>query len=287
MAFTPLPPLIISADLFRELGLHLRALLKGLSESDWHRPTVCSEWTVKDVAAHILDGNLRRLSAQRDRHRSPRAPEMFASDGELSEHLHDLNLTWTRAFDRVSPRILIELHEATGPAFAELMGSLPPGDTALHPVAWAGEAVSLNWFDVAQEYAENWLHQQHIRDALGMAASATMSRKLYHPVLDTFVRGLPYTYRKAKAADGTVVRYAIPGDAGGTWDLLRQGGKWILGKGAEEQPTSLVVVPQDVAWLIMTKKPSSPARQARLGSVKIGGHKELARVALELVSVMS
>lgn len=37
-----------------------------LSAGEWSAPTVA--WTVKDVAAHILDTALRRLSIQRDGH---------------------------------------------------------------------------------------------------------------------------------------------------------------------------------------------------------------------------
>jgi hypothetical protein len=36
-------------------------LLRGLGPDDWGRPTACALWTVKDIAEHLLDGNLRRL----------------------------------------------------------------------------------------------------------------------------------------------------------------------------------------------------------------------------------
>src|SRR4051794_28093756 len=62
---------IHTIDLFDEVGGHLVALLKTLSLEDWHRPTTSSAWQVKDVAAHLLDTNLRRLSLHRDGYASP------------------------------------------------------------------------------------------------------------------------------------------------------------------------------------------------------------------------
>jgi len=41
-------------------------LLRGLSPADWNAPKLAGAWTVKDVAAHLLDGNLRTLAMLRD-----------------------------------------------------------------------------------------------------------------------------------------------------------------------------------------------------------------------------
>jgi hypothetical protein len=52
----------------------------------------------------------------------------------------------------------------------------------------AGEARSLNWFDTARELTERWHHQEQIRFATNLPG--IMTRDLYHPVLDCFLRGL-------------------------------------------------------------------------------------------------
>ena len=57
----PLSP-VYTADLFAPLGAELVSLLRGLGESDWTRPTLAGAWRVRDVAAHLLDGDLRKLS---------------------------------------------------------------------------------------------------------------------------------------------------------------------------------------------------------------------------------
>ena len=68
----PLTP-VDTADLFAPLSAELVSLLRGLGESDWAKPTVAGAWRVKDVAGHLLDGNLRRLAFGRDAH-SGRGP---------------------------------------------------------------------------------------------------------------------------------------------------------------------------------------------------------------------
>ncbi|GAA4879525.1 maleylpyruvate isomerase N-terminal domain-containing protein [Actinomycetospora straminea] len=43
-------------------------LLRVLTPDDWHRPTVCGPWLVRDVVAHVLGDDLSRLSRSRDRY---------------------------------------------------------------------------------------------------------------------------------------------------------------------------------------------------------------------------
>ncbi len=57
---------IQTSDLFLPLHNEVVALLRGLDKPDWSRPTVAKQWVVKDVVAHLLDTDLRRLSSMRD-----------------------------------------------------------------------------------------------------------------------------------------------------------------------------------------------------------------------------
>ena len=45
-----------------ELDKKLIELLQSLDIGDWSKQTVAKLWTVKDVVAHLLDGNIRILS---------------------------------------------------------------------------------------------------------------------------------------------------------------------------------------------------------------------------------
>ncbi|HEY0899336.1 MAG TPA: maleylpyruvate isomerase N-terminal domain-containing protein, partial [Sphingobacteriaceae bacterium] len=78
--------------LFPRLNERLMELLRGLNQEQWQKPTVCKRWTVKDIAAHLLDTSLRRLSSGRDGYKAP-FPQVH-SYGELVQHLNSLNAIW-------------------------------------------------------------------------------------------------------------------------------------------------------------------------------------------------
>ena len=45
--------------------------LRNLDEPEWTADTVCTGWSVRDVAAHLLHDDLRRLSRSRDHVEGP------------------------------------------------------------------------------------------------------------------------------------------------------------------------------------------------------------------------
>ncbi|HUR21104.1 MAG TPA: maleylpyruvate isomerase N-terminal domain-containing protein [Vicinamibacterales bacterium] len=57
-----------TAPLFGPLRTELITLLRSLTPSDWDAPTIAGAWQVRDVVAHLLDGELRTLAAHRDGH---------------------------------------------------------------------------------------------------------------------------------------------------------------------------------------------------------------------------
>jgi hypothetical protein len=130
-----LPP-VCTVDLFPELQAHLVGLLRSLSPDDWHRPTMCSAWQVKDFVAHLVDTNLRRLSLHRNGYASP---HLRPDVGGLLPFLNRLNAEWTVAAYRLSPPVLINLLEESGHEMAAFFGTLDPVGPAPFPVAWAGE----------------------------------------------------------------------------------------------------------------------------------------------------
>src|SRR5215212_9835378 len=70
VALRPLEPLWL-VDRFPPLHRELLTLLRGLGPDDWDRSTVCALWSVRDITAHLLDDDLRRLSFHRDAHPPP------------------------------------------------------------------------------------------------------------------------------------------------------------------------------------------------------------------------
>lgn len=63
---------------------------------------------------------------------------------DVVRFLDRLNADWIRAARRISPRVLMELLDLTGPEVASLFASLDPQAPAFLPVSWAGEEASAN-----------------------------------------------------------------------------------------------------------------------------------------------
>lgn len=226
--------------LFAPLHEELMALLRSLSADEWNAPTVAGTWTVKDVAAHLLDTAMRRLSLQRDRH---------VVTGPFDPHA--TNAQWVAAMRRVSPRMLVELLDTWGRQNADYLASLDPFARAEWGVSWAGQEESPVWFDVARELTERWHHQQQIRDAAGRAP---LYDPYLAPVLSTFVRALPFTYRSVDAPVGTAIVF-------NQWSLVREDSAWRLYEGRAATPATTIAMPDDVVWRIFTKQRVDPRAQ--------------------------
>ena len=268
---------------FAPLQDHLIAVLEELDTDLWSSPTTSSSWTVHEVTAHLLDGDLRRLSQQRDHHLLP-APEPPIVDGaSLVAYLDQLNADWVRAAARLSPRILIDLLKLTGPAVAELFESFDPFAPAPYPVAWAGDEESPNWFDVARELTEKWVHQQQIREAAGRPILE--DQYFLKPVLDTFLRAVPHAARAVPAECDTSVGIRIEGEAGGSWSLLKETSRWTLHAGAADRSADATVqMSQDTAWRFL----STRKRKAELlEHIEISGAHELCAGILGATAVMA
>jgi hypothetical protein len=244
---TPLPPLD-TAPLFRPLHDELVRLLRSLDTADWHRPTLARAWRVRDVAAHLLDDDLRKLAACRDGHRLPGGARI---DGErdLVQFINLLNAGGVSYAARLSPRLLVDLIAVTGRWVAEFVETLPPHEPAVFAVSWAGEASSENWMDTAREYTERWHHQMQIRDAV--SARRLLQPRWMQPLLEASVRALPHAYRHLAAPNGAVVTLEVEGETSGSWSVVRGGQRWEVRRGRPERPNATVAVDTDDSWRLL------------------------------------
>jgi uncharacterized protein (TIGR03083 family) len=276
----PVKP-ISTVELFPRLSRELLAVLSSLERWDWDKPTACAQWSVKDVAAHLLGGNLGRLKDYRDGLSPGGFP--FSNYAELLAMIDHENAEWVSAARRISPSLLIEFLESTDAKLYQYFKTLQPEQPSV-AVAWAGETVSPAWFDIAREYTEKWLHQQHIREAVGRPLLT--EREWLFPVLDTFMRALPYAYRGSHAPAGTRLTFSITGAAGGDWSLLRHAGRdaWVLMVGSESSAASRVRLDQDLAWRLFTKGVSVEYARPK---VQIAGDQALGAEILHMVAIMA
>lgn len=285
----PLEP-VLTAHLFPKIEGMLLELLRSVKTEEWEVQTISPHWKVKDVAAHLLDTQLRKLSIARDSYVAEQPA--IESPADLVAFVNRLNREGVAIYRRLSPRVLISLMEMASRENTEYHRSLDPFARAAFGVSWAGEETSANWFDTAREFTERWHHQQQIR--LALDRPGIMTPELYHPVLDCFMRALPYRYRNVVADWGSVLRFDISGECGGSWFLQRgsagqsgQGGQrgnaWRLIDGASGSPASRVTIPQEIAWRIFTKGINRDAAAER---VRIEGNRELGRHILGLTAII-
>ena len=271
---------IPTIHLFPVLEAQLISFLRTLKPEDWNKPTIASLWTIKDIAAHLLDGNIRVLSMIRDNYFGTASANIDSND-ELVAYLNGLNAQWVNAMKRMSPGVLITWLEITGKQYNQQMAALDPFAPAMFAVSWAGEKTSINWFHIAREYTERWHHQQQIRDALGNMD--IMSKELYYPVLDTFMMALPYAYRNTAAARDTVVQISVSGEAGGDWFITKKE-TWELSKTNYVTVSAQVSIIGTVAWKLFTK---SWRKKEVMDFVTLDGDTALGEPVLDMVSVMA
>jgi hypothetical protein len=199
--------------------------------------------------------------------------------------INRLNAEGVDRYSQLDVSELIALMETGSHESASYYSSLDPFADAMFPVSWAGEQRSANWFHVAREFTERWHHQQQIR--LATRRPGIMTRELYSPVLDCFMRALPFSYRDKASAPDSLVQINVDGDCGGRWYLHNRGNY-------REAPTSLhaasawklvaapcgtrvceITMPQEIAWRIFTKGISrvEAAQQVRVaGDAELGSH---------------
>jgi len=272
---------IETLPLFPILDKLLIELLKSLTEEEWNASTVCKKWTVKDIASHLLDGNLRALSTSRD-HFFGEKPENINSYSDLVAFLNQLNMTWTNAAKRLSPNVITNLLEITGQQYCEHLKTLHPFENALFSVAWAGEETSLNWFHIAREYTEKFLHQQQIRNAVGKPALLT--KTLFYPFINTFMQALPHAYHNVKAPDNTVIHVIINSEIGGEWAIIKKEDSWEFITSFDTEPGAIIKIDPEDAWLLFSK---GMAPNDAKEKITIIGDQNLAQSVLNMVAVMA
>jgi len=270
---------ILCSHLLRRVDERLIDLLSSLTPGEWDLKTVVPLWRVRDVAAHLLDTVLRKLSMVRDscyvEAVSIRSPE------DVITLVNRLNREGVTVYRRLSPKVLIGMMKEACEQSACFHESLDPFLPAAFAVSWAGEESSLNWFDTARELTERWHHQQQIR--LATNRPGIMTPELYHPVLDCFVRGLPHVYRGVDTPLGTLLLLEISGECGGQWFLSKESAGWHFVKPSDRKWASRVSIPQELAWRVFTK---GIDRDSARSQIEVNGDRDLGEKVLQLTAIV-
>ena len=270
---------ILCAHLLRTVDESLIDLLRSLAPSEWDLQTIAPLWKVRDVAAHMLDTALRKLSIVRD---SCDVEDVdIRSPQDLVTLVNRLNREGVTVYRRLSPLVLIDLMKAACEQSARFHESLDPFAPAAFAVSWAGDETSPNWFDTARELTERWHHQQQIR--LATNRPGLMTPDLYHPVLDCVVRGLPHAYRNVEAPVGTTILVEVSGDCSRRWYLSRRSTGWDFARRPDGDFESRVTIPKALAWRLFTKGIDRDSARAQ---IQFEGKRDLGEGVLHLTAIV-
>jgi len=270
---------IYTAELFAPLNAELIALLRGLDPDDWMRQTVAPRWRVRHVAAHLIDGAIRRLTVGRDGHQLTTRPPTGYRD--VLSLIQGLNESGVEFGQRLSPPLLVDLLEVTGRWLSEYFERLDPHGEATFPVDWVGESRSEHWMDVGRDYTERWHHQMQIRDAVG--AAPLFERRWLYPLLELSVRALPRAYARTTARVGSTVVLEVEGAEPMTWTLVRDGVIWVVKRGRPSTADAEVRFDADTAWKLFYNALKSAEGHAR---ASVTGNRLLAEPLFTVRSVM-
>ena len=265
------------SGLFKPDREALIAVLSELAPSQWSTPTVCAGWDVRDVALHILGGDMASISGHRDGAwgLQPRPDET------LGVFINRINHEWVAAARRLSPRLIIELLQATGPPLFMYLQTIDPL-AAGGVVSWAGAELAPNWLDLAREYMERWVHQQHIRDAVGKRGQC--EPRFIAPVVAASMHALPVAlaHVRPRMAHAVVVR--VEGEGGGCWSIIREAHRWRVFEGAAADAQTEIVVGVEDWWRLVTLGLSAAEARRR---ARVAGDAALAEAVFATVAIIA
>lgn len=207
------------------------------------------------MACHLLGDDLGLLSRRRDHYLGTPAPE-FLTEGQYIDWLDQLQIEWVRAARRLSPRLVVELLDWTGPRVAEVLSN---EDLTVRSarVSWAGPEPVPVWLHQLRELSEYWIHRQQLLDALYRPAD--LDPLLLRPILHGLRWAYPYRLSQAGLPPGGAIRIRIGEPLDETWLLVLHGGTWEFSDGPEDKVMATASFSADQAWRLLTNNLAQPA----------------------------
>jgi uncharacterized protein (TIGR03083 family) len=233
---------------------------------------------VHDIVAHVAHDHIRKLSGARDgQFMTGPLPEESLADflNRANQEFVDVARNW-------SPRVLIDLLGHLGPELDRFWATLDLDELG-EPVSWAApDEPAPHWLDIAREYTEYWVHQQQVRDAVGRPGANT--DQLTEPVIDTFIRAVPYALRRVPPEPGMAVQIDVTGPGSGSWTIAARDGAWFVDRGSSAAGASAVIqLSSDMLWRVATR---GIEVETALKDAQVTGDETLATAALSLLSII-
>ena len=190
-----------TVEALREVWTSIEDLLSGLSDDEWHTPTVLDGWDVQDNVAHII-GTEEMLNGVA-------APAIEIDRGardHIRNDIGEFNEKWVESIRAMDPPLVLTRF---GEVTAERLGVLE----AMSQDEWDAESFTPAGKDTFGRFMQIrvfdcWLHEQDIRDAVGRPGDE--SGLAVEVTLDEMTTALGFVVgKKAGAQPGDRVTFAL------------------------------------------------------------------------------
>ncbi|KRC65188.1 hypothetical protein ASE12_10670 [Aeromicrobium sp. Root236] len=246
------------------------ALAAELDDADWARQTDCTEWTVKDVVAHVAHLETELCHSAQNTYDS-------AAGTDVTSSYTATGVAARR--DRTPAELVAELASAVE-LRASRLADLPDDPSALAPVTPGG--VAWSWDTLLRNRSVDvWVHEQDIRRATGRPGGLDSTGA--HVAVMTFSFAMPYVLgKKVKPPALSTVRWNVTGET--PLELVVRVGEDGRASAIEtlDEPSATLTMSTE-AFTVLTAGRRTPDQL----DITIEGDEELARATLDAMPIMS
>lgn len=193
-----------------EQHAELAALIDGLSDDDWARPSACAGWTVADVVLHLAQTNEMAIGSATGRFAETLTglTNNLAASGSIDDGADAMV-----ARDRVglSGGAVLERWEASSSGLRDALAACDPHAR----VTWVAGELSARTLATTR-LAETWIHTGDVAFAFGREQEP--SDRLWH-IARLAWRTLPYAFGREDRAMTGPVAFELAGPHGDAWSF--------------------------------------------------------------------
>jgi uncharacterized protein (TIGR03084 family) len=193
-----------------EQHAELAALLDGLDDSDWHRPTRCEGWDIADVVLHLAQTDEFAIASVRDDF--PDTVRVLADGLEANGNVDDGAAAMVE-HERGLPNDALRERWRNG---ADSLRQLLAASDSHKRVRWVAGRLSIHTL-AATRLSECWIHTGDVAEGLGRRQELT--DRLEH-VARLAWRTLPYAFARDGQELTGPVEFDLRAPSGAPWHFV-------------------------------------------------------------------